>query len=459
MGRTFSQSTVVPLRPAAAGVVVLFVGMLLLTAAGPGLCAAEPWTLARAVEFALTNSPDTRLAQQRMAAAQADLRAARAAFRPQLSFQSGYTRTDNPVAVFGTALNQRAFSPSLDFNDVPDADNLNLKGLVTVPLYTGGQNTAARAAATANEAAARADAQAVAAALTLEITRAWLQAGKAAGFIEAATAAVEAYRTNLALATHRLESGTALKTDVLDLEVRLAQAQEDLVRARHARALAERAIRTLIGWEAGEFVLSDDTITLPPLPVDGPAQRPEVEAAAQRRTAAEQGIRQSRAGFLPRLSGFGSLDYDRGWEFGGDNASYTVGVLLQWNLWDGDRTRAQVNKARAQAAEAREAERQLALAIELETEQARLQWLEAAQRIAVAERAVASAEESVRLTRARYAEGLALAAQLMDAETALTAARVRHVEALADRQIALAALRKALGLPVLGAEPSPAAQP
>jgi outer membrane protein TolC len=38
---------------------------------------------------------------------------------------------------------------------------------------------------------------------------------------------------------------------------------------------------------------------------------------------------------------------------------------------------------------------------------------------------------------------------LIDAETALLAARVRRAEAEADRQIAIAALRKALNLPQL----------
>ncbi len=38
-------------------------------------------------------------------------------------------------------------------------------------------------------------------------------------------------------------------------------------------------------------------------------------------------------------------------------------------------------------------------------------------------------------------------APVIDAETALTAAKVRHAEARADERIAVAALRKAIGLP------------
>ena len=66
------------------------------------------------------------------------------------------------------------------------------------------------------------------------------------------------------------------------------------------------------------------------------------------------------------------------------------------------------------------------------------------------DQAVAQAAESASLTRARFEQELALSKQLIDAETALVAARVRRAEAEADRQIAIAALRKALNLAPTG---------
>ena len=56
------------------------------------VAAAEPWTLEHAVRHALTNSPDARLAAHRIAAAQAGLDQARAAFSPQLQLQSVLVR-------------------------------------------------------------------------------------------------------------------------------------------------------------------------------------------------------------------------------------------------------------------------------------------------------------------------------------------------------------------------------
>ncbi len=425
---------------------LIFMALFGVTLSG---VAAEPWTLEQAIAYALSHSPDARLAQQRITAAQAGLQQANAAFMPQLQIRSSYVRTDNPMEVFGAALNQRKFSFDMNFNDVPDADNLNVKGLVTVPLYAGGRNLAGRDAAKANSAAARQTAEAVRNALGFEVARAFLTALKTREFIRATEAGVQSFENHLAIANKRMQAGTLLKADVLDIDVRLAQAREDLVRARNANALAERALRNLLGIDQGEFAVADRAPSMS-VPESGDyLHRPELAAVFQRQRAAEAEVRRARSGYLPRASAFGSLDYDYGWTFEGDSKSYTAGVMLQWDLWDGNLTRGKVQEARANLEAAHEEERKLRLALDLEVEQARIALKEANERLAVTEKAIAQATESVELTRARFEQGLAISTQLIDAQTALIGARVRRAEAESDQHIAVAAFRKALGLPLL----------
>jgi len=250
--------------------------------------AAEPWTLERALEQALNHNPDARIAQQRIAAAQAGLEQANAAFWPRLQFQSSYTRTDNPMMVFGSILNQRAYSSSLNFNDVPDVDDLNTRGLVTVPLYAGGKTKAGREAAKANTEAAKQDSEAVRNALGFEVSRAFYSVLKTRQFIRAAEAAVNSFEGSLSIAKKRLEAGSLLKTDVLDIEVRLAQAREDLVRARNANALAVRALRNLLGIEDSDFVVADSAPTVTAPDSGDFSRRAELAAARQRERAAQE---------------------------------------------------------------------------------------------------------------------------------------------------------------------------
>ena len=68
--------------------------------------------------------------------------------------------------------------------------------------------------------------------------------------------------------------------------------------------------------------------------------------------------------------------------------------------------------------------------------------------------AVEQAEESAALSRARFEKGALLTADLIGVESRLIETRMRRVVAGADERLALAELRRALGLTPL-AEPSP----
>jgi len=419
------------------------------------LPAAEPWTLERAIACALTNNPDARIALKRIAAARAGIEQANSALWPHLQVQSSYTRTDNPMQVFGNILAQRSYNYSAppDFNDLPDMDDLNVRGAVTMPLYAGGRIAAGRTAAKANSEAAKAGADAVRNSLAFEVARTFHAVLKTRQFIRAAEAAVNSYGNNLVIASNRVAAGAALKTDLLDMEVRLAQAREDLARARNANALSERTLQNILGIDDSQFAVADAVPAVVAPAGDDFSLRPELTAVREQQRAAEAQVRQAKSGYLPRLNAFGSLDYDYGWVNQGDGRSYTAGVMAEWDWWDGKLTRGRVSEARANLEAAREQERKVRLAISLEVEQARLQLADATERLAVTEAAVAQAQESVELTRSRFGQGLMLATQLIDAETALTGARVRRAEAEADQRIAIAALRKALGLPQLISTP------
>jgi outer membrane protein TolC len=272
-------------------------------------------------------------------------------------------------------------------------------------------------------------------------------------FIRATESAVNSFENHLSVGKKRLEGGTLLKSDLLDIEVRLAQAREDLVRARNANTLADRALRDLLGIEKGEFAVAA-TAPMPSVPDVGDfSRRPELIAASEAERAARAELRSAKSGYQPRVTAFGSLDRDYGWVTGRDGNSYTAGVMLQWDLWDGFSTRAKAREASANIESMREEQRKLRVALDFETERARLDLKAANQRLAVTEKSIEQAEESAKLTRNRFEQGLALSTQLIDSETALVAARVRRAEAEYDQRIGIAALRKALALPQLDSPP------
>jgi outer membrane protein TolC len=358
------------------------------------------------------------------------------------------------MMAFGSILDQRAYNYSSppNFDNLPDMDDLNARGLVTVPLYAGGKIMAGRDAAIANSEAAKQMSAAVRNELGFEVVRAFQTVLKTRQFVKASEAAVTAFEGNQAVAQKRLEGGTLLKSDVLDIEVRLTQAREDLVRARNANTLAELALRNLLGLESGDFAVADAAPTATVPAGDDFSHRPELAAARERELAASDELRGAKSGYQPRISAFGSLDHDYGWVTGGDGNSYTAGVMLQWDLWDGFSSRAKKREANAKLESAREEQRKLRLALDFEAEQARLDRSAADERLAVTEKSVEQAEASAKLARDRFQQGLAISTQLIDSETTLVNARVRRAEAEADQRIAVAALRKALALPQLDSQ-------
>lgn len=405
-------------------------------------------TLPEAVQLALEKNPDLTTAQQRLAAARAALRGADAAFYPRLSVSESYAASDNPVQAFMMTLNQRAFNFNANFNHPDNTDNLNTKLLATYPLYNGGSDLAARQAARLGAEARENSIDAVRNDLVFEVTRSFYTIGKARQFVGVAEASVASMESNLSVASNRFAQGTALKTDVLDADVHLAEARENLVLARNALAISETIFRNVLGvGETGNVTAAEVQFHAPEDPGTGPldiSHRAELLAMQKTVTAAERQVRTASGGQLPRVNAFASYDLDSGDARRFEN-SWVAGVSVELDVFDGFLTRGKVAEARANLGAAREELRKTELALQLEAKQAQLNLQEARTRLLTTGRAVAQAEESLQLTKQRYGNGLALLTQLLDAEASLTASRQRRAAAEADCEIARAALDKALG--------------
>ncbi len=267
-------------------------------------------------------------------------------------------------------------------------------------------------------------------------------------------AGVKAYEAAVAVARARYEAGQMLKADLLSLEVQLAQTQENLSAARHGSALADRAFLFALGLDATgrevQLAADDPSLAQLKLPDTGDfSQRPELVGLRERIRAAEAMVRAARGARGPSVNAFASYQYDRGWQLDSHADSWMAGVSVDLNVFDGGRTSGRVRQAEADLAQVREMLRKATLGAGLEVEQARLAYDDAVQRLAVTGRAVQQARESAALSRARFGQGALLTADLIGVEGRLIEARMRRAVALADERVALAELRRALGLPPL----------
>lgn len=406
------------------------------------------WTIRGATTYALQHNPDAALAVERIRIAEADGQQARAAFLPQVTLGAEYSRTNNPMYSFGNILNQGLFTNSIDFNNPGVTDTLQGKAMIQYRLYNGGQDQATLDAAGAQGEAAGLARTTILHQLEFEVVRAFCTIVLATDTVAARQAAVEAMEASLAVARARYQEGSLLQSDVLSLEVRLAQASEQLIQARHGLQLAQRSFLHLLGL-SGEKVTIDTTDGQPQ---EIPEQRdihrrPELAVAAAEVKIAEAGTRQARAQALPKADAVGSYQVDQGLEKeDGSGNSWVAGLRLSYPLFDGGLASAANERAAAQLRAAKERQRKIELACSLEMEQATLTLQQEEERLKVTGKMVAAAEESARLARLRFKEGVFLASELIETEKRLTEARLSHLMATAARKIAIADLRRTVGL-------------
>lgn len=429
---------------------VVTVGTVMLSAWLAAGVSAAPVDLAACLSAALKANPDVQAARARVEAAREALREAASASYPQLGLAGNWARTDNPPQAFFMQLNQRQASLQKDFNQPDDTENWRGSVALQWRLLDGGRREADRRGARKASDAAGQMLAATRNELVFQVTRAYYGVLKARAFVGVRTQEVASIEEHLRVANERLKAGGAMRTDVLNLDVQLSQAREDLIRARNGLHLAVAVLNTAIGEdvlaEAGvdalESVVTD--LVAPAAAQRAVEGRPELLAAASQSSAMDALLDRARRDYLPVLNAMGSLDWDSD-TLGDFEQSYFVGAVAELNVFDGFRNRAGVARARANARAAQADEDKLRQALRLDLKQAVLGEQEAWERLTIADKSQASAEEALRLTRERYRQGAADIAELMMAQTGLTGTASRQLAARYDYLTARSNVARACG--------------
>jgi outer membrane protein TolC len=124
-------------------------------------------------------------------------------------------------------------------------------------------------------------------------------------------------------------------------------------------------------------------------------------------------------------------------------------------IFDGRLTEGRKQQARAQRDTARDALYQTTQFVAQETAQSLLDLQTSIEEIRAAEITVASAQEDLRLANGRYDATVGILLEILDAQSALTAAQVELARAKFARSDAYFALERAVGAPLGDIAPTP----
>lgn len=414
-------------------------------------------TLAEAVRLALERHPALRAAGHQAEAAAAGVDQARAGFLPRVDFSEGFIESNNPVYVFGSLLNQGRFTQAdfaVDRLNHPDPISnwrTNIAG--SIPLFMGGRTVLGyQQAQITHEVAERGRARVEHEAI-FGVIRAYYGVLLAQDAQVTVDAAVRTAEANLAAAESRFEAGVVVASDALAARVRLARLKEEAIAAANQVRITRAALNDAMGVPLDQSYRIAGRLDPPPLRQErleglealAREHRPDYRQVALEEQRLEKEVRRVRGAFLPTMHLLGNYEVNNQ-RFSSDGQdSWSVGVVLNWNLFRGGADHARMVEAQATHQRAIALRERMASSIALEVRDAFLALQTTRERVAVARDAVAHAEESLRIVQDRYDAGLTTIVELLDSETALTTARTNLIRTLYDATVGQARLDLSLG--------------
>ena len=309
-----------------------------------------------------------------------------------------------------------------------------------LPLYSGGANEANIAAGELGARAARLTTERAREDLKYEVTAAYWDAVEASKKIEVQRDTVNKYDAHLKNVTALYEAGAQAKIDVLRSSVELSNARQELTRAENAYAVNLAALRNLLTISRTEPLTLTSEVAYQPFETTMEncilyANRSRLDLAEERMKVQQKelAVESARAGKKPTVSltlgtGLSSQFQPRH----DTNTDVSASVGVSWNIFDSGVTRA--------AIEAAEAERDIALltlkkaeeTIDLNLRKAYLNMREAEQRFTATGDAVRQAREDAHIANERYRAGEGILLDIIDAQTALSAAETNAISARYD---------------------------
>lgn len=422
--------------------------------------AQGPLTLAEAFRRADTAAFANRASAGNSRTQAAQVTAALQGILPTLRAEGGVVRSDNPLAAFGYTLQQRtvsvaSFNPA-SLNAPNPVTNWSGGVVAEVPIFNADAWTRRGAARDASN-AAQASAGWTREATRAEVARGYFQAILAREATRTLEVAVAAARAHVRQAESMVSNGLATRSDALLASVQQGRLEAQLIGARGDAVIARERLALILGQPG------DTAFTLPDsLPSasrirslaadrsdDSGTTRLDVMAARLGLDAARGDARRATTSYLPRLNGFGRVDWNSSDRPFAGRSSYTIGLIASWSPFTGasqiaDRqaTQGRVEAVRA-ALDASQAN------AGLERSATRTQLTVAVAQLGIAEASVAQATEAHRIVARKYEGGLATIAELLGAAATETETRLGVAAARYQVIVAEVAARQAAGVDLL----------
>jgi outer membrane protein len=434
----------------------------------PGWCQAQSAAtigLQESIDTALRQSMLIQAAQEGIKGAEAQRKEALTGFLPKLSTSFGYTRLNptpwsymSPTSLTSSTIPPFTLSTSGGPITVGTQDNYSWALEFRQPLFAGGSIYANYQANKKGEDIARVDESAAVQDIVQEVKVAYFNILKTQKILEVAKQAVEQLKAHRNDAQSFFDVGLIPKNDLLQSEVQLANAQQNLIRAENGLEIAKSRFNTVLRRHINDPVTIEDILAYKPFEKDiavclqtAMEKRPELKSYNLKIEQMKELVKVTRGELMPSLSAVGH--YERF----GDSASlqgstyksmemWYLMARADWTFWEWGKTKNQMDARRYRENQlgsllANEKDK-----ITFEVKAAFIQVRESEKQIFVAQTAIEQAEENFRINTERYKEQVGTSTDVLDAQTLRTRTTSDYFNALGDYFINQARLERAMGV-------------
>ncbi|MBF0586391.1 TolC family protein [Prosthecochloris sp. N3] len=411
-------------------------------------------SLQDALDMARENNSTLKAAASRVEQAEARYLQTRKAYLPSVELSETMMHTNDPAAVFSYKLRQRVVNPvdlgyTERINDPDALTNFQLGLEVRQPILNLDAWNGRKAAEVARSSAGY-ELERAAETIELEVKKAYYALVLSRSNLEAVNRSIEAMSRHDREARKAYSKGLITRSDKLSTGVRLAELNEQKLVIRDEIRNAEDALRFLLRYDDDSPIVPEDGLEVQREHAAADAavsvdERADLKALEAYTRAAEYRTQMAEAAALPRVNAFVQTNWNDNAFPGLDEHNWTVGLSVNWMVFDGYETIGKQQEARARELESRYLYEEARDRSRFDIRRASRMLQTAASRIDVARQSLEEARVSLDYIGERYRAGQAMTFELLGREAAYTRALMRLNRARYDYIMARHELQYARG--------------
>lgn len=395
--------------------------------------------------MALDYNHDLKAAEKNIAASMEVEKSARADLKPKLSGAASFQYTGNPMEL-------TLDIPSIGLSKTVEGKNLNYGGSLSIlqPVYTGGRVLESIRMAQHQQALAGNQAKALNDAVCYQTDIQYWSAVARQEIVDV----VEDFRNSIAALVktikERVEVGLVDPQDLLMAEVKLNEAEYQLLQAQSNFETGRMALNSMIGVRLEQPTELDAQIPIvvvsDSLWLSTGMGRPEIQMAYDKIRIAESTKKLNDSQFKPQFYvGVEGSYSSPGYNFKKDlDPNYAVYAKVSVPIFEWGKRRSEKRVSSFRIGMAEDNLNKVVDRVELEVSVARKALSQAIERVRLSESSLAKAEENEAKAVERYNEGKVSVVEVIDAQTYRQTSQVNYVQAKAAAQGHYSELIKAL---------------